>query len=81
MALECQFKGLSDQAVPKQLREYLKSLGFGRAQVQGDPEGALNHVLDRATHGLSGVDSATVTSQGQTSGTGVWSASMLLSRD
>ena len=28
MALECEFKGLSDQAVPKQLKEYLKSLGF-----------------------------------------------------
>ena len=54
MALECEFKGLSDQAVPKQLREYLKSLGFERAQVQGDPEGALNNVLDRATDGLSG---------------------------
>ena len=36
MALECEFKGLSDQAVPKHLREYLKSLGFERAQVQGD---------------------------------------------
>ena len=54
MALECAFKGLSDQAVPKQLREYLKSLGFERAQVQGDPEGALNNVLDRAIHGLPG---------------------------
>ena len=54
MALECEFKGLSDQAVPKQLREYLKSLGFKRAQVQGDPEGALNNVLDRAIHGLPG---------------------------
>ena len=54
MALECEFKGLSDQAVPKQLREYLKSLGFERAQVQGDPEGALNNVLDRAIHGLPG---------------------------
>ena len=54
MALECEFKGLSDQAVPKQLREYLKSVGFERAQVQGDPEGALNNVLDRAIHGLPG---------------------------
>ena len=54
MALECEFKGLSDQAVPKQLTEYLKSLGFKSAQVQGDPEGALNNVLDRAIHGLPG---------------------------
>ena len=54
MALECEFKGLSDQAVPKELREYLKSLEFERAQVQGDPEGALSNVLDRAIHGLSG---------------------------
>ena len=38
----------------KHLREYLKSLGFERAQVQGDPEGALNNVLDRAIDGLSG---------------------------
>ena len=54
MARECEFKGLGDQAVPKQLREYFKSLGFKRAQVQGDPEGALNNVLDRAIHGLPG---------------------------
>ena len=54
MALECEFKGLSDQAVPKHLREYLKSLGFERAQLQGDPERALNNVLDRAIDGLSG---------------------------
>ena len=54
MALECEFKGLSDQAVPKQLREYLKSLGFKRAQVQRHPEGALKNVLDHALHGLSG---------------------------
>ena len=54
MALECEFKGLSDQAVPKHLREYLKSLGFEKAQVQGDPERALNNVLDRAIDGLSG---------------------------
>ena len=53
-ALECEFQGLSDQAVPKHLREYLKSLGFEKAQVQGDPEGALNNVLDRAIDGLSG---------------------------
>ena len=39
MALECELKGLSDQAVPKHLKEYLKSLGFKRAQVQGDPVG------------------------------------------
>ena len=54
MALECEFKGLSDQAVPNHLKEYLKSLGFEKAQVQGDPEGALNNVLDRAIDGLSG---------------------------
>ena len=52
MALECEFKGLSDQAVPKHLKEYLKSLGFKRAQVQGDPEGALNNVLDRAAQSM-----------------------------
>ena len=35
MALECEFKGLSDQAVPEQLREYLKSLGFEKgARIQ-----------------------------------------------
>ena len=54
MALVCEFKCLSDQPVPKHLREYLKSLGFERAQVQGDPEGALNNVLDRSIDGLSG---------------------------
>ena len=54
MALECEFKGLSDQVVPKQFREHFTSLGFERAQVQGDPEGALNNVLDRAIPGLPG---------------------------
>ena len=32
----------------KHLKEYLKSSGFEKAQLQGDPEGALNNVLDRA---------------------------------
>ena len=67
MALECEFKGLSDQAVPKHLKEYLKSLGFERAQVQGDPEGALNNVLDLRNRWTVRVDPATVTSQRQTS--------------
>ena len=58
MALECEFKGLSDQAVPKQLREYLKSLGFERAP--------LNNVLDRNRWTVR-VDSSTVTSQRQAS--------------
>ena len=35
--------------------------------MQGDPEGALNNVLDRAIHGLPGWDSAAVSSQGQNS--------------
>ena len=67
MALECEFKGLSDQAVPKHLKEYLKSLGFERAQVQGDPEGALNNVLDRSVDGLSGWTRRQSTSHRQTS--------------
>ena len=67
LALECEFKGLSDQAVPKHLREYLKSLGFERVQVQGDPGGALNNVLDRAMRWTVQVDSSTVSSQGQAS--------------
>ena len=54
MVLECEFRGLSDQAVLKQLRECLESLGFERAQVQGDSEGTLGNVFDVAIHGLPG---------------------------
>ena len=32
------FKGLSDQAVPKHLREYLKSLGFERVSEAADQQ-------------------------------------------
>ena len=79
MALECEFKGLSDQAVPKHLKEYLKSLGFEKAQVQGDPEGALNNVLDRAIDGLSGWTRRQSPRTNQHMG--VWNGSMRLWRD
>ena len=80
MALECEFKGLSDQAVPKHLREDLKSSGFERAQVQGDPEGALNNVLDRAIDRLSGWTRRQSPLKDKPA-QGVWNASIRPQRD
>ena len=67
MALECEVLDLSDQAVPKQLRKYLKSLGFERAQVQGDPAGSCQQCAGPRNTWTVWVDPSTVTSQGQTS--------------
>ena len=67
MALECEFKGLSDQAVPKHLKEYLKSLGFEKGSGARRPRRSSQQCVGPRNRWTVRVDTETVTSQGQTS--------------
>ena len=67
MALECEFKGLSDQAVPKHLREYLKSLRVRKGSGARRPRRSSQQSVGPRNRWTVRVDTETVTFQGQTS--------------